>query len=57
MSRRKHWPSRPHWERIAARRSNNVNEVVTVASEYMGWYGRMKTLRRENRPAAAKPGK
>lgn len=56
MSRKKHRPARPHWERIASRKANGVNEVITPTARCYTWWGTVTTIKRENRPANAKPG-
>ena len=56
MSRKKHKPARPHWERIASKRASGVNVVETPYGEHCSWFGVIREYRRQPRPANATPG-
>ena len=55
MSRKKHTPARPHWERIAARKPNN-KVTVHVPETSPGYWHSITTYKTATRPSAAKPG-
>jgi hypothetical protein len=57
MSRKKHRPARPHWERIASRRANNRNVTIIPEGAYSGGFGTYVFLKEMVRPANSEPGK